>query len=78
MGAEAERERISGLNKLRQLACAAEVVDKAIADGTSVADAKSAILDKQIEAAQSGQTAEPPKGNVTLLRSLLTSQHSTR
>lgn len=66
LGAEAERERISGLNKLRQLACAAEVVEKAIADGTSVADAKSAILDKQIEAAQSGQTAEPPKGNVTL------------
>jgi signal peptide peptidase SppA len=68
-GADAERTRIAELGKLRKLACGAEIVDMAISNGTSVADAQGAIIKKQVEAAESG-TVTPVASNVVALEEL--------
>ena len=66
-GMTAERNRIVALEKLRTVACGADIVEQAIANGTSVEDVRSAILDKQIEMGgkRTGQAAVSLDGLVS-------------
>ncbi len=57
-GVAAERSRIVMLSALKQVEFGAEVIEQAIQHGESIEQAKSMILDKQIESAKKG-TAKP-------------------